>query len=103
MKTLKTDEEKYEAGKARPDERLEITLLESEMAHVYIPKYTEGCYTVRFPKGTNVMSCNCQAREYCKHRALVHEALLARTALSEIHLTDANWRNEYAQLVLGCC
>jgi hypothetical protein len=97
-------------------EHLTITLLESGIAHVYNPKYAEGFYTVRFHKGA-AMTCNCQAGQvgtYCKHRALVHEALIARAAGHALNapaiaerdawngalMTDRNWRDQYAASVL---
>lgn len=76
--------EQYEKSLKRAhDAHLEITLLEATMAHVHNPKNGEGYYTVRFPFGCHAMTCNCAAGDagtYCYHRALVHEALLARKA-----------------------
>jgi hypothetical protein len=35
----------------------------------------DGSYLVRLAAGSHELTCNCPARTYCKHRALVHDAL----------------------------
>jgi hypothetical protein len=89
------------------NEKLEITLLESEMAHVHNPNNgPTGFYTVRFPKGCHVMTCNCKAGQvgtYCKHRAIVHAERVhniqqrAAKAQAQPRITDRGWREQYAR------
>src|SRR5579859_5382110 len=65
------------------------------------PKYTEGHYTVRQSVSGSLI-CNCQAGAFgrlCKHVALVQEA----PAPLAVRMTDAGWREAYAQIALLAC
>jgi hypothetical protein len=88
------DKQQYEQALARAKAEgcriIGETAYEGTRAWTVINPRHDGSYTVRLAAGAKELTCNCPARVYCKHRALVHEALEREARRGGWSLGDGN-------------